>query len=148
MIDYNMPGKLFTSRFRELSLNNRFIEFKDDWLKDGVYYDNIHQHLKLKVGEMYGSYDHLNSKRLIIIGTIFGLVVVYDRHSDQSENGSYKINLANCHNKVFHVLFYGAGISFMQMKLLIGDFTDGFTKNIGYTLNEMAEVFVVEGQWD
>jgi hypothetical protein len=138
------PGKIFSARYISLP----FIEFDESWLKENIYYDNIHQNIKLKSGEMVASYDEKNNKRLIIIGTMFGLIVVYDRYANQTNNGSYRYNVENCQNKIFHVILSGGGISTMQMNLLLGKKFDSTNKNIGHVLEEMASTFIKEAKWD
>jgi hypothetical protein len=135
------PGLLFQRHFETL----KDIPFSQTWLKEQVYYDGVHKELHIPIGEVYRSYDNINQKRLILIGTRFGIVVVYDRHKDQSDNGVYYINLPHCHNRVFQVLFFASAVSFNQMKLLLGNWNEDTQEaNIGRTIEEMAFEFTKE----
>lgn len=141
MVVKTQPGSLFNYHYKRLEE----IPFSEKWLKDHKYYDEVHKELIVNIGEVKKSFDFVNQKRLIMVGTRFGIVVVYDRHSDQSDDGVYYLNLPHCHNRVFQVLFYSPVVSFTQMKLLLGGWNEQSEEaNLGRTIEEMAFEFVKE----
>lgn len=86
-VDSNQPGRTFQRRFQQIE---REVPFDPSWSNGTGYLDGA-IHFPLPTGELARSVD-LHGRRIILIGTRFGTVAVFDRFVNQTDGGTYVLN--------------------------------------------------------
>ena len=127
----NAVGSTFTERYNEIS---KEIPFDPKWANGTGYYDYAVKMVKLEPGEMAKSFDTGTARRIILIGTRFGTVVVFDRYSNQGEGGIYVTNEPS--NFVIKQFVPSSAVGEHSMYVLLGSWN--IKTNIGYTIEKMA----------
>lgn len=128
-------GRIFSQVFEKIE---NVIEYSRSWENKTGYLDNAASIVNLKPAEMAKSVDH-NGRRIILIGTRFGTVVVFDRFIGQTNGGVYVTNAPR--NYIFRALMSGTAVGEQEMALLLGSW--GIIKeNIGYVIEQIAQDFV------
>lgn len=87
-VEVNGPGSVFARAFNKSEIKE--IEFDPRWSNGTAYFDKATSH-PLKPGELAKCRDQ-HGRRMILIGTRFGTIVVFDRYVGQDEAGVYVIN--------------------------------------------------------
>jgi len=128
----NAVGTIFTERYNQVTT---VIDFDPKWANGTGYYDHAVEKVDLKPGEMAKSFDAGTSRRIILVGTRFGCVVVFDRYSNQGEGGVYVTNEPA--NFVIRQLVPRGSIGEHSMYVLLG--TWGIETNVGKTIEKMAK---------
>ena len=80
----NLPGKIFQRIFQQIQNE---IPFDPSWANGTGYLDGAVSHT-LPPGKMAKTIDNYD-RRVILIGTRFGTVVVFDRYQGQTDGGVY-----------------------------------------------------------
>lgn len=128
----NTVGTIFTERYEEVTTE---IDFDPKWANGTGYYDYAVEAVELKPGEMAKSFDAGTGRRIILIGTRFGSVVVFDRYTNQGEGGVYVTNEPA--NFVIKQFVPSGSIGEHSMYVLLGSW--GIETNLGYTIEKMAK---------
>ena len=126
----NAPGRIFEQAYNSIKVN---ISFDSKW-KNGTGYLNGAIKVPLQPGELSKSVDDYN-RRVILIGTRFGTVVIFDRYKNQVDDGVYVSNKPD--NYTFKVLMSGSSIGEGEMSLLVGPW-GALDENIGFTIEKLA----------
>ena len=128
----NAVGTIFTERYNQVTT---VIDFDPKWANGTGYYDHAVEKVDLKPGEMAKSFDAGTSRRIILVGTRFGCVVVFDRYSNQGEGGVYVTNEPN--EFVVKQFVPSGSIGEHSMYVLLGSW--GIETNLGKTIEKMAK---------
>lgn len=128
----NAVGAIFTERYNQVTT---VIDFDPKWANGTGYYDHAVEKVDLKPGEMAKSFDAGTSRRIILIGTRFGSVVVFDRYTNQGEGGVYVTNEPA--NFVIKQFVPSGSIGEHSMYVLLGSW--GIETNLGKTIEKMAK---------
>lgn len=128
----NAVGSIFTERYNQVAVE---IDFDPKWANGTGYYDYAVEAVDLKPGEMAKSFDASTGRRIILIGTRFGCVVVFDRYSNQDKGGVYVTNEPN--EFVIKQFVPSGSIGEHSMYVLLGSW--GIETNLGKTIEKMAK---------
>lgn len=121
-------GRIFSRAFREI---HHEIPFKAEY-HNGTGYFNVLTQYPLNPGQQAKTRDE-NGRRIILTGTRFGTVVIFDRYAGQNENGIYTHNTNS--NSVLRTLLCNGSISDETMENLFSE------SNIGLLIETMAKDF-------
>lgn len=131
----NAQGRIFNTTFNNEGVLD--IEFDVKW-KNGTGYLDGACAANLERGEMRKCFDDLG-RRVILIGTRFGTIAVFDRYSKQHDDGVYVINTPSSPTIKAMVDRCG-GVGEADMLRLMGGW--GIIRdNIGAQIEHMAEEF-------
>ena len=119
----NLPGKIFQRIFHEIQTE---VPFDPSWANGTGYLDGAVSH-PLPPGKTTDNYD----RRVILIGTRFGTVVVFDRYRGQTDGGVYVSNRPN--STTIDALMTGTAIGGGEMACVLGD----YVPNIGETIEKI-----------
>ena len=119
----NLPGKIFQRVFSEIQSE---VPFDASWANGTGYLDDAVSY-PLPPGEMVKTTDNYG-RRVILIGTRFGTVVVFDRFKGQTDGGVYVSNRPR--STTIDSLMTGTAIGGGEMACVLGD----FCPNIGETI--------------
>ena len=122
----NLPGKIFQQVFRETKSE---VPFDPSWANGTGYLDGAVNY-PLSPGEMAKTTDNYD-RRVILIGTRFGTVVVFDRYRGQTDGGVYASNRP--HSTTIDALMTGNAIGGWEMACVLGD----KFPNIGETIEKI-----------
>lgn len=125
----NFPGRTFNRRYQEIE---REIPFDPSWANGTGYMDGA-VHFPLTVGEVAKSVDP-HGRRIILIGTRFGTVAVFDRFVNQTDGGTYVLNKPS--GRVLRRLITDTAIGGGEMMDILGD---SDLDNIGQTIEMLAK---------
>lgn len=128
----NAVGTVFTERFEQIT---KEVPFSDKWNNGTGYYDHACELVNLKPGELAKSYDQNTSRRIILIGTRFGTVVLFDRYSKQTDGGTYVTNAPT--NWVLKQFMSNSAVGEAEAYRLLGSWKP--ENNLGYTIEELAK---------
>ena len=131
----NDAGACFKAHFEKITEE---LPYDKAWENGTGYFDPATK-LALEPGKMVKSRS-LKGRRIILIGTRFGTVVVFDRYTEQDDGGVY-VNNIPCRNNVFKSMIkYSEGaIDGDGMTLLLGEEWSSSAINIGKRIELMAE---------
>lgn len=101
------------------------VDFKEEFLKDGRWYDNINSCVEMDSGQILSSYDFINKKKLLLIGTRLGVVVIYN--TDETHN-HYKANFPSNKLSILKLLIGGPVLSYSELNMIL-------VKNLGTVLD-------------
>lgn len=122
----NAPGRIFTEAFENLQKLEEVIVFNPSWANGTGYFDGAVNE-PLQPGKIKATNDP-SMRRLILIGTRFGTIVVFDRFSNQTDNGVFVTNAPN--NSIIDLAVSGSSVGETEMLVLLGGW--GMVKeNIG-----------------
>ena len=124
----NYPGRHFSYRYQEIE---REVPFDPSWANGTGYMDGA-VHFPLSAGEVAKSVDP-HGRRIILIGTRFGSVAVFDRFVDQTDGGTYVLNKPR--GPVLGRLVTDTAIGGGEMVDILGDHG---VDNIGQTIEMLA----------
>ena len=126
-------GLDFEKRFNAIQT---FIPFKPEWHNGTGYFDALTRY-PLQPGDIAKSRDE-NGRRIILMGTRFGTVAVFDRYNDQTNGGTYVVNYRT--NPLLKLILGDGAITGDTMIELF------WRKNqhIHHIIEEIAEHFVME----
>ena len=122
----NLPGSIFQRIFREIQTE---VPFDPSWANGTGYLDGAVYH-PLPPGKMAKTIDNYD-RRVILIGTRFGTVVVFDRYRGQTDGGVYVSNRPR--SVAIDALMTGTAIGGGEMACVLGD----FVPNIGEMIEEI-----------
>ena len=122
----NLPGKIFQRIFQQIQNE---IPFDPSWVNGTGYLDGAVSH-PLPPGKMAKTIDNYD-RRVILIGTRFGTVVVFDRHQGQTDGGVYVSNRPQ--SVTIGALMTGTAIGGGEMACVLGD----WVPNIGETIEKI-----------
>ena len=122
----NLPGKIFQRVFRETKSE---VPFDTSWDNGTGYLDGAVSY-PVSPGEMVKTTDNYG-RRVIMIGTRLGTVVVFDRYKGQTDGGVYVSNRPQ--SVTIDALMTGTAIGGGEMACVLGD----FCPNIGETIEEI-----------
>lgn len=122
----NLPGSIFQRIFREIQTE---VPFDPSWANGTSYLDGAVDY-PLSPGEMVKTTDNYG-RRVIMIGTRFGTVVVFDRYQGQTDGGVYVSNRPQ--SATIDALMTGTAIGGGEMACVLGD----FVPNIGETIEKI-----------
>ena len=128
-------GKIFTEAF--LSEEVPEISYNPSWANQTGYLDYAVEGDNAPVlvaGQMVKAIDP-RGRRIIVIGTRKGNVVVFDRYSGQAEMGTWVTNAPR--TPIFQTLLSGSAVGEAEMVTLVGSWGN-IQQNIGYTIEEIA----------
>lgn len=117
-----------------------FIPFDHFWLK-GDYMNGVvtgDYAPSLRPGAMFKSQDG-KGRRLIVVGTRFGNVAVFDRQPEQDLGGVYVTNAPK--SSVISALFKSGSVDEWVMVIIVGAWN--INENIGFLIETMAEEFAI-----
>ena len=123
----------FKSRFNAIQT---FIPFKPEWHNGTGYFDALTRY-PLQPGDIAKMRDE-NGRRIILMGTRFGTVVVFDRYKDQTDGGVYVVNHNG--NPLFKLIFGSGAITGDTMAQLFWR----KDQHIHHIIEEIAEHFMME----
>ncbi len=133
----SIQGRIFTDAYNSIF---SVIPYDKAWSNTTGYFDYLVDLVKLAPGKIAKSMDP-NMRRMILIGTRFGTIVVFDRYSGQIENGVWVCNRP--HSKVIDSLTSGTSIGQGEMVTLLGSWGN-LNNNIGSTIEKMAAELLAE----
>ena len=122
----NLPGKIFQRIFQQIQNE---IPFDPSWTNGTGYLDGAVSH-PLPPGKMAKTIDNYD-RRVILIGTRFGTVVVFDRYQGQTDGGVYVSNRPQ--SVTIGALMTGTAIGGGEMACVLGD----WVPNIGETIEKI-----------
>ena len=122
----NLPGKIFQRIFHEIQTE---VPFDPSWANGTGYLDGAVSY-PLPPGEMVKTVDSYD-RRVILIGTRFGTVVVFDRYRGQTDGGVYVSNRPR--STTIDALMTGTAIGGGEMACILGD----SGPNIGEMIEEI-----------
>ena len=128
-------GKIFTEIFNNEAVAE--IQFNPSWTNGTGYLDHAvkGEHAPvLKPGQMVKATDP-RGRRIIIIGTRRGNVLVFDRYSEQVEQGTWVTNSPR--TPVFQSMLSGSAVGEAEMVTLLGSWGN-IKQNIGYVIEQIA----------
>ncbi len=128
----SIQGKVFTEAFNSVK---KVVPFDTKWMNGTGYFDGVVHMVKLAVGEMAKSTDEVG-RRLIMVGTRFGTVVVFDRYNEQNNDGIWVTNKPS--SAVLRELMSGTNVGLNEMVTIVGG-NGNLRDNIGYTIERMAK---------
>lgn len=131
----NSVGRIFESAFNDVEVEE--IEYDQNWGNATGYFDYATE-VSLSPGEIRKTQDETN-RRLILIGTRFGTVVVFDRFSGQTNGGVYVSNIPG-NNELISALVPLSAIAPLGMINILGA-RDHITDNIGVKIEKFAKLF-------
>lgn len=118
------------------------IPFNEEWNNGTGYYDFATK-VDIPVGVVVKSYDTTSSRKLLLIGTRLGTVVVFERY-ENGKHGVYVLNAPQAISKRF-LNFGNARSSLSQDTIfnLIGTYyNDKFHDNIAHVIEAMYDALV------
>ena len=124
----NYPGRTFNRRYQEIE---REIPFDPSWANGTGYLDGA-VHFPLPPGDTAKSIDP-HGRRIILIGTRFGTVAVFDRFVNQTDGGTYVLNKPA--SPVLDRIVTSTAIGGGEMSDILGDLG---LDNIGQTIEMLA----------
>ena len=127
----NLPGSIFQRIFREIQTE---IPFDPEWANGTGYLDGAVSH-PLPPGKMAKTVDNYE-RRVILIGTRFGTVVVFDRYRGQTDGGVYVSNRPN--STTIDALMTGTAIGGGEMACVLGDYAPNIGETIERIYNELT----------
>lgn len=136
----NSPGLTFTKYYNEIITLT--IEFKEEWRQnaDGdTYYGNVAKLVNLDPGMVVKCLDIINNRRIILVGTRFGTIAVYDKYGGQTTFGVFNASFRR-DIPTMKALISGYIVGESEMSKIIGHMFD-ITKNIGNKIEEMSADF-------
>ena len=122
----NLPGSIIQRIFREIQTE---IPFDPEWANGTGYLDGAVSY-PLPPGGTAKTTDNYG-RRVILIGTRFGTVAVFDRYQGQTDGGVYVSNRPQ--SVTIDALMTGTAIGGGEMACVLGD----FGPNIGETIEEI-----------
>ena len=125
----NGSGLVFNKAWGEIE---KEIPFNDTWKNGTGYFDNAVSMVQLTAGSIAKSTDD-KDRRIILIGTRWGTVVVFDRYTGQEEGGVYVTNSPR--NKLLKLIISGSAVSETEMINLLGPWGD-ISQNIGAVIEK------------
>ena len=125
----NLPGSIFQRIFREIQTE---VPFDPSWTNGTGYLDGAVSHT-LSPGEMVKTIDNYD-RRVILIGTRYGTVAVFDRYQGQTDGGVYVSNRPR--STTIDALMTGTAIGGGEMACILGD--------SGPNIGEMIEKIYAE----
>lgn len=134
----NAQGTIFNQTFLNVAVKE--IEFNPAWKNGTGYFDAAVEGPEapaLEVREMIKTIDDYG-RRMIIVGTRFGNVVVFDRFTKQEDDGVYVVNMPR--GKIFTVLVDSASVGEHGMLNILGSWGN-IKNNIGNTVEIIARSF-------
>lgn len=131
---YNSIGNIFNNTFNNAEVEG--IEFNPSWKNGTGYFDNA-VYVDLQPGEMRKCRDD-QGRRLILIGTRFKTIVVFDRFKNQEDDGVYVTNFKK--NVLLGTLLSGNSVGEQEMITLMGSWGN-LKHNIGRKIEQIAELF-------
>ena len=129
-------GKIFNKAFNSDEIED--IPFNPEWCNGTGYFDWSVEGSEapgLTIGQMVKSKDE-NGRRMILIGTRFGNVVVFDRFVKQEDDGVWVFNAPR--SKTIKTLIDSSAVGERDMITLLGSWGD-FTQNIGFEIEKIAK---------
>ena len=114
MSNTNYEGQLFNRVFNSIE---DVIEFDPTW-GNGTGYFNYATTVPVEVGALKASRDTYG-RRIILIGTRYGTVVIFDRFKGQTEGGIYVKNVPH-RNTLIKELLGHSNLTYEQMVIAIG----------------------------
>ena len=129
----NQAGRVFEQAFCGIT---NVITFDPTWANGTGYFDGAVK-VPMAIGAVAKSNDTAG-RRIILIGTRFGTVVVFDRYSGQTDGGVYVHNHRT--NKLLKTTIGDSNISGSSMENIL-DWFDPAKRNIGHLIEEIyAEI--------
>ena len=130
----NGPGRIFNTAFNDSELLE--CEFDQAWCNGTGYFDSA-VYVNLQPAEMRKCRDE-HGRRIILIGTRFKAIVVFDRFKGQEDDGVYVTNFKT--NDLLGILLSGSSVGEQEMITLMGHW--GLLQdNIGAKIERIAELF-------
>ena len=135
----NVSGRVFYSCLAKIKVQ---VPFDQCWANGTGYYDHAAK-LEIQEGTWCWSYDQGTNRYLILIGTRFGTVVVFERYS---HGGKTPVIVANCPRKCY-VIWQLAGLNGQLNERVLtntlGDpeFPTAYD-NIGMQIETMSQLFL------
>ena len=126
------PGRFFNRRYHQIQ---NVVPFDPIWANGTGYFDGA-VHFPLPPGDTAKSVDPYG-RRIIMIGTRFGTVAVFDRFVNQTDGGTYVLNKPA--GPVLGRLVTGTAIGGGEMVDILGD---SGVDNIGQTIEMLANELV------
>lgn len=128
----NIVNQMFTQVYEISPL----IEFNSEWSNGTGYYDNAVKMVDLEPGETAKSFDARTNRRILMCGTRFGSVVVFDRFSN-SDREIFVSNLPN--SKLINELIPSGSMGERHMSVFTGGWN--LRDNIGFMIEKIAKEF-------
>ena len=132
----NAQGRIFQRTFNTAEVKE--IPFNEGWCNGTGYFDKAVKGQEapvLTIGEMVRSRDGFG-RRLIIIGTRFGNVVVFDRFTDQIDNGVWVVNHPSC--EMIKMMVDNGAVGERDMITLLGSWGN-LKNNIGFEIEKISK---------
>jgi len=129
-------GEIFKKCFD--SIQNA-VPFDHSWKNGTGYFDHATNMIELPAGELAKSTDDFG-RRIILVGTRFGTVVVFDRYKNQSDGGVYVSNIPDKGKEVFDLVVSKTSISEWEMRGILGNWDFSY-ENLGSKIERAARLF-------
>lgn len=130
----NKPGTIFNKAFLNSCVEE--VTFDPSW-KNGTGYMDGAISADVAIGELRKCRDDYG-RRLILIGTRLGTVVVFDRYPDQTDGGVYVTNSPK--GSIFSILLSGSSVGEDEMIRLLGPW-GRVDQNLGWAIEQIAQDF-------
>lgn len=128
MSNTNYEGQLFNKVFNAIE---DVIEFDPKWENGTGYFDHVRK-APVEIGALKASRDTYG-RRIILIGTRYGTVGIFDRFKGQTEDGIYVMNVPS-RNTLIKELLGHSNLTYEQMVVAIGR-----RSNLGLLIEEIFE---------
>lgn len=128
----SLQGKIFTEAYNTIK---QTIRYNSDWMDNEGYFPGAITAVKLDIGRLAKSVDDVG-RRIILIGTRFGTVVVFDRYTEQVEDGVWVSSRPN--SRVIYELMSKGPIGISEMITIMGSWGN-IGDNIGNVIEHMAK---------
>jgi len=135
-------ASVFATAFATIS---KEIEYNAAWENGTGYLDHICSGAAapaLKPAEIVKTIDP-NGRRIIVIGTRFGNVAVFDRYAPRAGNSSTFVTNAPEGKKIFKFLLSGSAVGEHEMINLLGGWSD-IDDNLGRKIEDIIAVLTEE----
>lgn len=110
------------------------IVFSESWKNGTGYYDRATE-VEVPVGVVVKSYDETTKRKLLLIGTRLGAIVIFERYSEGAK-GIYVSNTPACMPSSFvRILGLGSSINHNDFEHLLGN--PGGRMNIGQVIEQL-----------
>lgn len=135
----NAPGRIFNSTFNRQEVVD--VEFNPVWSNGTGYFDGaVKAPIKgLEVPGAIGRCRDEHGRRILVIKTRFGNVLVFDRYKGQTLGGVYVTN-SPAGNVLLGLVISGSSVGETEMICLFGGW-DALEDNIGCAIERIAEIF-------
>ena len=130
----NGPGRIFNTAFNDTDLPE--CDFDESWCNGTGSFDSA-VYFNLQPAEMRKCRDQ-HGRRIILIGTRFKTIVVFDRFRGQEDDGVYVTNFKT--NDLLGNLLSGSSVGEQEMVTLMGHW-GLLQNNIGRKIEQIAELF-------